>query len=227
MNSVNGEQEFLKSLIKGIAKEFGENCEVVLHDLKDRPYDGTIIAIENGHVTGRNVGDCGTNLGLEVLRGTDQQGDRYNYISQTKEGKILRSTSIYIRDENKTIIGSICINFDVTNFIMAENVLNSLTHHSINDKKGENRQEVNEFFTNNVNHLLQLMIQESINYVGKPVVMMTKEDKMKGVAYLDRKGALLIKKSGDRIGKFYDISKYTLYNYLEEIRTQPDFEVTV
>jgi len=32
--------------------------------------------------------------------------------------------------------------------------------------------------------------------------------------YLDSRGAFLIKKAGDKISKFYDISKYTLYNYL-------------
>ena len=45
---------------------------------------------------------------------------------------------------------------------------------------------------------------------------MSKEDKIKGLKYLDSKGAFLIKKAGDRVTKFYDISKYTLYNYLEQ-----------
>jgi predicted transcriptional regulator YheO len=44
---------------------------------------------------------------------------------------------------------------------------------------------------------------------------MTKEDKIKAIHFLDDKGAFLIKKSGDKISKFYDISKYTLYNYLD------------
>ena len=38
-----------------IAKQFGKDCEVVLHDLT-RSYDNTIVAIWNGHVTGREVG---------------------------------------------------------------------------------------------------------------------------------------------------------------------------
>ena len=36
--------------------------------------------------------------------------------------------------------------------------------------------------------------------------------------YLDEKGALLITKSGSKICKYFGISKFTLYNYLEEIR---------
>jgi len=43
---------------------------------------------------------------------------------------------------------------------------------------------------------------------------MTKQD----IQYLDSKGAFLIKKSGNKVSKFYKVSKYTLYSYLEEIR---------
>ncbi|SKC86315.1 helix-turn-helix transcriptional regulator [Maledivibacter halophilus] len=214
MKNIQEEIVLFKRIIKCIGAQFGKDCEVVLHDLK-RPYDSTIVAIENGHVTGRGIGDSGTNLGLEVLRGTVEGEDRYNYVTQTKEGRVLRSSSIYINDDDGNVIGSICINFDITNLIMVESNLKSL----INFEKNE---ETKEFFTNNVDELLDILIQESLQQIGKPVALMTKEDKMKGLDYLDKKGALLIKKSGDRISKFYDISKYTLYNYLEEIRTTND-----
>ena len=47
---------------------------------------------------------------------------------------------------------------------------------------------------------------------------MSKEDKMRALRFLDEKGALLITKSGTRICKFLGISKFTLYNYLDELR---------
>lgn len=40
--------------VKGLAETFGSNCEVVLHDFSDLQH--SIIAIENGHVTGRSLG---------------------------------------------------------------------------------------------------------------------------------------------------------------------------
>lgn len=209
--------EFFSRLIRGIAEHFGEKCEVVLHDLKDKPYESTIVAIENGHVTGRRKGDCGTNLGLEVLRGTDKQGDRYNYMTQTKEGRILKSSSIYIRDDSGAAVGSICINFDVTNLIMAERTLAAFTNHSLHSPAKVD--QVAEYFTGEVGNLLDQLIQDSIRHVGKPVINMTKEDKKRGIQYLDTRGTFLIKKSADKIAKYYDISKYTLYSYLEETRT--------
>lgn len=45
--------DFIKRLAKGVAAQFGEDCEVVIHDLSSAEKESTIIAIENGHVTHR------------------------------------------------------------------------------------------------------------------------------------------------------------------------------
>ena len=217
MQSIRDEEKFLRALLKGLAAQFGPRCEVVLHDLKDQPYDHTIVAIENGQLTGRKVGDCGTNLGLQVLRGTDKEGDKYNYVTQTRSGKVLRSSSIYIRDSEDKVIGAFCINLDITDFIMAEKTIATITNMPVEGPEAGGK--VEEVFTNDVNDLLDTLIQDSIKYAGKPVAMMSKEDKIEGLRYLDQKGAFLVKKSGDRIARFYDMSKYTLYSYLEEIRS--------
>ena len=44
---------------------------------------------------------------------------------------------------------------------------------------------------------------------------MTKEDKVRAIQFLSNSGALLITKSGDKIAKYFGISKYTLYSYLD------------
>ena len=49
--------QFLFQLAKGISRQFGPNCEVVVHDLDSNDPNSSIVAIENGHVTGRKVGD--------------------------------------------------------------------------------------------------------------------------------------------------------------------------
>jgi predicted transcriptional regulator YheO len=213
MENVNEEKELLEALIKGIASQFGENCEVVLHDLTGS-YDSSIIAIENSHITGRRIGDCGSNLGLEVLRGTVTDGDRYNYITQTKDGKILRSTSVYLKNSKGNTIGAICMNLDISDFIMAEKTLKSITQHSLESKV------VEEVFVNDVNELLDHLLQECQKEIGKPVSHMTKEDKIRAVQFLDKRGAFLVKKAGDRVCQFLDISKFTLYNFLDEKRPQ-------
>lgn len=198
---------FLRELVKGVARQFGSNCEVVLHDLQ-RPYESTIVALENGHVTNRQVGDPGTNLGLELLRGSVENGNKFNYITQTKDGRLLRSTSIYMQNPDGKTIGALCINFDITDLTMAQKAIQSVIGSDV-------QPEYKESFVTDVNELLDLLIQEAQEAIGKPVAMMTKDDKVAFIQQLDRRGAFLIKKSGERICGYLNISKYTLYHYLD------------
>jgi predicted transcriptional regulator YheO len=212
LESVQDEFEFLNVLVNGIAAQFGPNCEVVLHDLT-RPYDSTIVAIANGHVTGRKVGDPGTNLGLELLRGNQVDGGhKFNYVTQTKDGRLLRSTSMYMKNREGKTIGALCINFDITDLKLAEKTIQGLTGSNLGPA-------VRESFVTNVNDLLDALLQEAQEQIGKPVAAMTKEDKQQMIALLDRKGAFLIKKGGEKICNYLNISKYTLYNYLEETKS--------
>lgn len=210
MSYIEENMESFCGIVRGIAKQFGVNCEVVLHDLS-LPYDRTIVAIENGHVTNRKIGDSGTNIGLEVLRGTIEGTDRYNYVNRTSDGRVLRSTSIYLKDKAGKVAGSICINFDVTDLLVAERSVSYLANMGEQDP-------MEECFTGNVDDLLEYLLAEAVNKIGKPVAQMTKEDKVSAVRYLDSKGAFLIKKSMDSVAAYLEVSKFTLYNYLDEIR---------
>ena len=189
-------QRLLESVMKLIAAQFGPDCEVVLHDWS-KEYESTIVAIENGHVSGRKVGDGGSNLGLEVMRGTTDGSNQLNYITQTQDGRMLRSSSLYLTDENGKKVGALCINLD--------------------------EQEVSrEFFTNDVNELLDYLIKEGTEQIGKAPEEMTKEEKKQVISYLDQKGAMLITKSGPKICRYLGISKFTLYNYLDEIHSEQE-----
>ena len=212
-------RESLESIMKLIASQFGENCEVVLHDWS-KEYSSTIIAIENGHVSGRKVGDAGSNLGLEVMRGTSDGSNQLNYLTKTKDGRILRSSSLYLKDETGRLVGALCINVDVTNYINMQKQLSTITMFPCVSPSSEDLSD--EFFTTDVKELLQYLIEEGTKQVGKDPKEMTREDKKKFVAYLDQKGAFLITKSGPEICQYLGISKYTLYSYLNEINGEQE-----
>ena len=95
MESVRAEFENLNTIIKLIAEQFGKKCEVVLHDLTE-DYEHTIVAIENGEITGRSIGGCGSNLGLQVLNGEKDSNGMFRYYTQLKDGRMVKSSSIYL-----------------------------------------------------------------------------------------------------------------------------------
>ena len=202
--------DFLKRLSAALAAHFGPNCEVVVHDLKSQDKEHTIVAIENGHVTNRKLGDGPSHIVLESLQGDqDALQDQLNYLAKTHDGRILKSSTVYIRDDAGTIQGIFSINHDITDLMMAHSALENMLNL---DKSPEKKVES---IPRNVTELLDDLIQESTALVGKPVALMTKEDKIRAVQYLNRAGAFLITKSGDKVAKHFGISKYTLYSYLD------------
>ena len=51
--------------------------------------------------------------------------------------------------------------------------------------------------------------------VGKPASLMSKDEKVQAIQFLNNTGAFLITKSGDKVSQYFGISKYTLYSYIK------------
>lgn len=206
------EMDGLRKIAKGVAAQFGSGCEVVVHEISDKSTTGSIVAIENGHVTGRHVGDGPSHVVLEQLGksvNTEQAEDHLCYLAKTPDGKIIKCSTIYIRDSRGKVAALFCINFDITALTMVNSALDDII--ALKDVE----QKEPERITKNVNDLLDDLIEQSVALVGKPVALMTKDDKVKAIQFLNQNGALLITKSGDKIAKHFGISKYTLYSYLD------------
>jgi predicted transcriptional regulator YheO len=176
-----------------------------------------------------------------VLRGTVQDGDQFNYITYTRDNKILRSSSIYIRGDDGKVIGAICLNLDITRSVLCEEFLHQFNQfdqfasgtpregarfwkerehpgETPPDPPAQETEEVKEVFVNSVRELLDYLIAEAHARVGKSVSQMRLADKLQFVRFLDQRGAFLITRSGDAVCDFLNISKYTLYRYLELVR---------
>lgn len=210
MKTINEQMNLLKKFLDMLEEHFGEDVEVVLHDLS-KGVDHSIVDIRNKHVTNREIGDCGDNLGLEVLRGTISDGDRFNYVNHTKDGKILRSSSIFMRDDDGMVIGCLCINQDITASVEFEKYLNRKNKYTVRHP---------DLFTKDVGTLLEELISQASMEVGKHLETMTKDEKLQFLRFLDERGAFLISKSTTKVCNVLGISKFTLYNYLETIREE-------
>lgn len=201
----------LSQLARGITAQFGPQCEVTVHDLSKEP-DATICAIENGHVTGRKIGDGASEVVLRALKEPHNATDQLAYQIRTENGRVLKASTMFVRDEAGAILAVLGINYDITDLLHAAGVINNLITPDTAKRQDESNMQM---LFSNVDDLLDRLIEQSAEHVGKPVAMMSKEDKTRAIQYLDEKGAFLIKKAGDRVSRFYDISKYTLYNYLD------------
>lgn len=209
MKKISEESKLLSGVLDLIARHFGENVEVVLHDFSagvNSPQ--SLVDIRNGHVTGRKIGDCASKHGMQAVKGEMIDGDIYNEIIYTEKGTILRGSSYSIKDEDGKVVGSICINQDITDSVKYENYLRQVN--------GYNTHPTN---TQDVLEVMNEVVEEAFIAVGKHPATMTKEDKIAFIKFLDDRGMFLISKSGPRICEILGISKFTLYSYLEIIRS--------
>ncbi|MBR1689172.1 MAG: transcriptional regulator [Oscillibacter sp.] len=204
----SGKLEALRQVAAGIAAQFGSSCEVVVHDLKRDP-DHSIVAIFNGHVSGRKVGDGASNVVLEQLRpDAPEPRDHLCYLMKTPDGKILKCSTIYIRGRSGKVSAILAINYDISRLMMVESAIHDLV-------STEEPQTAEPERIVNVTDLLNDLIEQSVALVGKPVALMTKDDKVKAIRFLSQNGAFLVTKSGDKVAKYFGISKYTLYSYID------------
>lgn len=203
--------DMLKQIAAGLAAQFGKNCEIVIHDLSAGSLEHSIVHIENGGLTGRKIGDGPSGIVLDAIQ--HQNGslkDKLAYLTRTENGRFLKSSTIYISDDNGKLSYIFSINFDITTLLAAEDSIHSI----ISCEEPETHTSPN-VITHDVNGLLDELIEQSVALVGVPVPLMTKEDKIKAINFLNDAGAFLITKSGDKVAKYFDISKYTLYSYVD------------
>ena len=207
----------LTALAHAVAAHYGKNCETVIHDLtQDSAAEHSIVYIENGEVTGRKVGDGASKVVLEQLFQKDvQEKDHIGYFTKTADGKLLKSTTVYIKDEKGKPVAIFSVNHDITSLSVAASAIGEMV------QPVEESRDSFEKITPNVGALLDELIWEATELVGKPVAMMNKEDKMRAIRYLNSKGALLITKSGDKISQHFGISKFTLYSYIDVNKEDP------
>jgi predicted transcriptional regulator YheO len=209
--------ECLKLVVEAIAGTFGSSCEVVLHDLRNiENLDHSIIKIINGHVTGRKVGGPITDQGLRNLKSGDKETLLTNYRSVTKDGRTLKSSSVIFRDMKGKPIAAVCINLDLTDFIEFNSRIQDIFGITEKDNQGESI----ETFQNSGVSTLDGIADKAIKRRGKAVSSMGRKEKIEIVKQLDEGGYFLIKGAIKLLALKLNVSKYTIYNYLEQIHTE-------
>ena len=210
---MNHSLDILTQIADGLARQFGQNCEIVIHDLSDDSIEHSIIYIQNGHITGRHIGDGPSKVVLETIHNNPEaQEDRLGYLTRTSDGRILKSSTMFIRDDDESIHYILSVNYDITGLLAVDHAVKSLIDIDTDPGSGTSQPEK---IVHNVNELLDILLEQSVSKVGKPVALMNKDDKIAAIRFLSDKGAFLITKSGDKVSKYFGISKFTLYSYLD------------
>ena len=212
---LNKNMDFLKRMAKGIVTIFGERCEVVIHDFTD--IANSLVHME-GNITQRQLGAPITDLVYKLVNefGSDAQ-DKLGYKNTLDNGKVLKCSTMFVRDDAGNIEGCICINFDVTDFVFLSkafsdfNPLNPSTNGIAIDHPKER-------YAKNFPETMESVIDGMIAEYNNVPAMMDRDEKKQMVYKLDKSGVFNMKGAVNYLAKVFGASKYTIYNYLKEIR---------
>ena len=187
---------FLKNEARGISVMFGPNCETIVHDMT-RP-GHPILAIFNGTVTGRDIGDYDESI--------YQNKDYINQLVLSRDGRTLKSSTFNIVGEDYHF--ALGINLDITNMVRAGQMLSELTATS-----GDLQQTLMQ----DARSQLEELLRECISAVGKEPEAMKKTDRMRIIRMLYKRRAFTYQKSVAIVAERLNVSRYTVYKYMHEL----------
>lgn len=207
----------LHCTLKMLSNAVGLHTEIVLHDLTSP--ERSILAIANGHVTGRKVG--GSVLGgprqdlgfIAVRRAMEDHSSSdpvvvENYPTLAPDGRRLRSSTVVYRDSNGQPFASLCINADLSGVAAAHAVLGGLL-----GLEGVPKSRVDE--PRDMEQLMAEIIQLAC---PGGVVGMKKPQKLEAVRQMQDRGIFIVKGGIEKAAAALGVTRYTIYNYLEQIR---------
>ena len=104
---------------------------------------------------------------------------------------------------------------DITRFLYFQDAIRALITENTDSAVNPSYHQEPTRIQTNVEDILDELILQSVSIIGKPVSLMTKEEKIEAIQFLNSSGAFLITRAGDKVSQYFGISKYTLYNYIK------------
>lgn len=211
MRSLNQEKEMLHAVMTLLEHQFQTQAEIALYCFPSETEFQVVDIRNESH---------NKNTGFEKDLPSFQQkwfaGEPLmvtNEIYTLENAAVIRTSAMCIYSDDETPIGCLCINQDITDTLHLERLLHVRYHY---------HGEIDSRFSSDINGVLNKLIEDAASYVGVPYDEMDKNDRMNFLRYLDERGAFSVTKSGDRVCDVLNISKYTMYSYLDSIRSEKD-----
>ena len=204
-------------MVKFIAALSGPRCEVVLHDLRD--IEHSILAIENGHITGRKAGDGMMDFAYKKFVENTEDAFVVNLIGKkTKDNKVLRLSGYRIRrPSNKELIGLLCVTEDITDLINMHRIVSRELY--INDGFYNDLENSNGGFALPLSETMGAAFYQAMQEGGyRNIANMTKNDKTRVIATLLENNIFEIKGAVSFVARKIELSEPSVYRYLKEIK---------
>lgn len=223
-------------IVQFLGKTLGPDYEVVLHDLN--PEHNEIVAIANSHVSGRSIGSPLTNASLKMLIDKAYETDDFlcNYKGIAENGRMLRSSTMFIKDADGHPAGLLCINFDDSRYLQLHDSLLSIIHpqeyitaHASVKKTADGipplpsagpqkPEPITENFSMDIPSLMHKMFADATVSIPTPADRLNQQEKKDIIEKLHKQGLFQLKGAITFIAEQFACSSATIYRYLSELK---------
>ncbi len=223
-------QQF-RVLVDFLGQSLGPDYEIVLHDLENPKK--SVTAIANGHISGREVGSPITDAALSLITNREYEKNDFlvNYKGVTKEGYVIRSSTMFIKNEAGIPIGLLCINFDDSRFIDLHDQLLSIAHpldflkkystHTIRDLDiygSESDANLTEKLAPDIDSLMKTIYQDTVSELKIPTERLNQNERLKIIENLKEKGFFKLKGSVQYAARHLMCSTSSIYRYINSTK---------
>lgn len=204
----NRRLRILAEIIGPLTRSLGPNYEIVLHNY--RLPDRSIVAVA-GKITERRVGSAMFEIGLSVVGEGDRAQDRLNYLAKEANGRIVKCSTIVLRDDNRKVYGALCISLDVTAIRHAAAVLHTLS--------GQHAEPKPTTFSNDIRDVIDVALREVL--AGRAGPLLSRDERLEVFRALDVRSIFSVKRAMSRVAAALGVSRATAYACLQTVRVDP------
>ena len=221
-------------LVNFLGKALGPDYEVVLHDITSEP--SKVIAIANSHISDRTVGSPTTNAALQMLAANSYKTNDflYNYQVSTDDGRILRASTMFIKDDDGSPIGLLGINFDDSRYKDFCKKMFSVVHPdeflkanptllspALANNPGAVSQpdSLTDDFSMDISTLMEKAFEAVTASLSTPMERLNQQEKKEIVQKLQERGVFKLKGGISFVAKRLSCSPATVYRYLGELES--------
>ncbi|MFF5516481.1 helix-turn-helix transcriptional regulator [Streptomyces coeruleorubidus] len=200
----------LTPVVDGIAATFGPVCEVVLHDYRNP--EKSVVAVA-GSVTGRTVGGAMSEIGMRVLAHGDEAADELNYVTRTRNGTLVKSSTMVLRDSTGAVFGALCVNVDVGAVSQVQSLLGALAG------LGAAPAELpTTTFGNDIDSVVDALVDAHQSKQRGSWAELDRAERLELFGGLDARGVFAVRGAVEQVAARLGISRASAYNYLSQAR---------
>lgn len=218
-------------LVDFLGHMLGPDYEIALHDVTRK--QPSIVAIANGQISGRSVGAPLTNVAMQLIaeKAYLTQNWRLNYRGVSANGKVLRCSTLFVKDDKGALAGLLCINFDDSRYRELSEKVFALCHPddyvarniSINATPlglaaGETGEQ--ETFYNSISAATEGAFLSVTNSASMPSDRLTQTEKLEIIQLLEQRGVFMLKGAIPVVAQRLSCSQASIYRYLSKINQE-------